>query len=152
MGAHSVEADPLGRPFLFNMGRERDIEREVETLRERLGQTSSRTPQALGRIIRDVDAPVLVTDDSGRFIAATTSACALLGYTRDELLTKTIADITAPQSQGAHERLWNSFTRLGRQTGRYDLIRKDGAAIDVTYDAFWDVAPGVHVSFIRSAP
>ena len=125
-----------------------DIGCEVERLRERLAQTSSRTTHTLSRIVRDIQSPVLVTDDSGRFIAATASACALLGYTRDELLAKTVADITAPQSQEAHERLWNSFTRVGRQTGRYDLIRKDGTVIDVAYDALWDVAPGVHVSCI----
>ena len=132
-----------------NVPHERDIELNVERLRERLSQTSSRTPQTLGRIVRDIHSAVLVTDDSGRFIMATAAACTLLGYTRDELLAKTIAEITAPPSQNARERLWNSFTRVGRQTGRYDLIRKDGTAIDVTYEAFWDIAPGVHVSFIQ---
>jgi PAS domain S-box-containing protein len=129
-----------------------DAEREIERLRDKLAQTSSRTQHTLSRLVRDIPSPVLVTDDSGRFIMATASACALLGYTRDELLATTIADITAPPSQGAQERLWNSFTRVGRQMGRYDLIRKDGTAIDISYDAFWDVAPGVHVAFIRSQP
>ena len=130
--------------------RETDIARDVERLRERLSQTSSRTALTLSRVVRDIHAPMLLTDDSGRFIMATAAASALLGYTRDELLQKSIAGITAPGSLDAQERLWNSFTRIGRQTGRYDLIRKDGTVIDVTYEAFWDVAPGVHASFVQS--
>ena len=132
------------------MARTTDIETAVQRLREKLVRTSSRTAHTLSKIVRDIHAPVLVTDDAGRFITATAAAYTLLGYTRDELLAKSIADITAPHSIGAHERLWNSFTRIGRQSGRYDLRRKDGAVIDVAYDAFWDVVPGVHVSFLRS--
>ena len=92
---------------------------------------------------------MLVTDDSGRYIGATESACLLTGYPLQALLAKSVSELTAPREVSVHDRLWNAFSRTGQQSGSYDLIRQDGSVIHVAYQAFWDLVPGVHVAFIR---
>ena len=124
-----------------------DADREAEVLRSLL------IPRGDLRLIADrlaqIPVATLVVDDGGRYIAANQRACELTGYTRAELLTRSVADITHSIDLPAEERLWRAFERTRRQSGRYTLNRKDGVTVPVDYDAFWDLAPGIHVSFLN---
>ena len=92
---------------------------------------------------------VLFADDQGRCIDANPAACALTGYTREELLQLTVWDLTPPASRESLHSQWSEFLARGRLRGEYPVLRKDGAT------AVWDVAavanvlPGVHVSVSR---
>ena len=128
-----------------------DIESEIDRLRNQLSGATAPVRRLVQDAVDSLDAAVLVTDDGGRFIAANKAACTLVGYPLLELLDKSVAEITAPHSLEVQERLWSSFSRTRRQTGRYEITRKDGRVVEISYSAFWDVAPGVHASLIRSA-
>ena len=127
-----------------------DVSAALTRLRETVSGPPTRVTQTLAAALREIASPVLVTDDSGRYIGATESACQLTGYQLNALLTKSVSDLTAPREASVHDRLWSAFSRTGEQSGSYDLIRQDGSVIHVTYQAFWDVVPGVHVAFIRA--
>lgn len=113
---------------------------------------SSRSPQRVvsGYIARS-PIPAVVADDSGAYIGANAAALALTGFTRAELMRRTITDLTAPSDAPVEERLWRSFVRSDHQRGSYALRRKNGAVIEVRYDAYAGIAPGIHVSFLTRA-
>lgn len=92
--------------------------------------------------------PALVADDSGAYIGANAAALALTGFTRAELMRRTVADLTGPSDAPVEERLWRSFLRSNHQRGSYSLRRKDGSVVQVHYDAYMGIVPGVHISFL----
>jgi len=121
---------------------------DVERLRARLQGDAAR----LNHIASDLErtaASVLVADDRGGYLAVNNKACELTGYSRAELLRKAIVDLTPPHAIDIYERLWGSFVRLMKQHGFYQIRRKDGSVVHVTYVAYRDLAPGIHISFIN---
>jgi PAS domain S-box-containing protein len=92
--------------------------------------------------------PALVVDDAGSYIGANAAALALTGFSRAELMRRSLTDLTAPRDAHVEERLWRSFVRSNHQRGSYALRQKSGAIIQVRYEAYTNIAPGVHVSFL----
>jgi PAS domain S-box-containing protein len=86
----------------------------------------------LGEAIDRAPDPVLVADESMRYLAVSQAACKLLGYTREELLALRVSDVAA--EPGAAQRYDEMMWRRGR-TGVGTLRRKDGTTIDVHYRA-----------------
>ena len=73
-------------------------------------------------------------DSSRRYVAVNDAACELLGYTRQEFLTKTIDDISYPSS--AHvDPMFGKFTRDGSMSGIFALRRKSGEGILVRFES-----------------
>jgi PAS domain S-box-containing protein len=71
-------------------------------------------------------------DASRRYLAVNDAACELLGYSREELLTKTIDDISYPS--GAHvDALFQRFQKDGSMNGIFALRRKSGDGIMVRF-------------------
>ena len=129
------------------MSDQRDLDTLVDEIRSKA--TNSRTPiLVVGGYISSTPIAALVADDAGYYVAANAPALALTGFSRDELLKRSVADLTAPDDAPVEERLWNSFLRSDHQRGSYALLRKDGATVRVRYDAYAAVAPGVHLSFL----
>ncbi len=94
--------------------------------------------------------PALAVDDGGSYIAANDAACVLTGFSLHELLRSSIADLTPPEQLEVEQRLWNAFVRTDHQRGAYVLKCKDGTNVRVHYDAYTNIAPGVHVSFLTT--
>jgi two-component system sensor histidine kinase/response regulator len=76
---------------------------------------------------------VLVADEQMRFVATSDGACALLGYTREEVAELTIPDIVVDRQEA--ESLYSEFLRDGMQRGEITLRRKDGMRVSATYEA-----------------
>jgi PAS domain S-box-containing protein len=76
---------------------------------------------------------VLVADDQMQFLAVSDGACALLGYTREELADLTVPDIVVERQEA--ESLYSEFLRDGMQRGEITLRRKDGMRVNATYEA-----------------
>jgi PAS domain S-box-containing protein len=73
-------------------------------------------------------------DSSRRYVDANDAACELLGYSRQELLTKTIDDISYPS--GAHvDPLFQRFQQDGSMAGIFALRRKSGEGIMVRFES-----------------
>ncbi len=73
-------------------------------------------------------------DSRRRYVRVNDSACELLGYSRSELLTKTIDDISYP-SRAHVDPLFSKFANEGSMTGIFALQRKSGEAIMVRFES-----------------
>ena len=127
-----------------------DVAVEAQALRGIL-YGASRGVQRIADRLESIPVAVLVADDGGRYIAANHRACELTGYTREELLTRGVIDVTHPHDLAEEERLWRAFERTHSQKGRYRILRKDGSTVEVVYEAYGDLGPGIHVSFLQIA-
>ena len=93
---------------------------------------------------------LLVTDDSQRYIAATTGVERVLGYRPADLLAMTIADLVAPDVLDRVSTSWSRFLADGSQEGEFALRASDGRTVPVTFRASLNhPIPGVHASRLR---
>ena len=71
-------------------------------------------------------------DDQRRYIDVNQVACELLGYSREELLGKTIEDLSYPS--GAHvPPMYAQFIKDGAMDGIFALQRKTGEIIRIRF-------------------
>jgi PAS domain S-box-containing protein len=82
-----------------------------------------------------VDPPAQVeVDSTRRYVWANQTACELLGYTREELLTMRIDDISFPSP--AHVKpMYSQFVEDGEMRGIFAVRRKSGEVIWIRYKA-----------------
>jgi PAS domain S-box-containing protein len=125
-----------------------DFDSVVQEIRNQLQSLPSRMDR-ISHVIESVAEAVLVADDAGYYVAANQRAAFLTGYSSDDLLRRSVGDLTVPGESPVSERLWDSFLRTETQRGRYDLRRQDGSVVQVEYRAYANVIPGMHVSFLR---
>jgi diguanylate cyclase (GGDEF)-like protein/PAS domain S-box-containing protein len=92
---------------------------------------------------------ILLMNDEGRYLEANPAACELLGYSRDEILTKSVQDITAAEQHDSVDSLLQEFVQTGRQSGEYILNSKDNKRSVVEYRAVANIVPGMHLSVMR---
>jgi PAS domain S-box-containing protein len=74
---------------------------------------------------------VFVTDDQGHYFDANPAACALVGYSRDELLSMSITDLAPLDSAGEHVSQFEAGNHSCGTDLEISLRRKDGAEIRV---------------------
>ncbi len=102
-----------------------DITSEV-----RSRQAAAERGRHLDNILSQVNAGIVQADLTGRIIEVNKMYCELLGYSREELLTKTVADITHPEDRMPTQQRFELCVREGKNffiEKRY--IRKDGAIV-----------------------
>ncbi len=79
---------------------------------------------------------IFIADLEGRYTEVNAAACAMLGYTREELLGKTIVDLI-PEADV--ERLWDARKELlvpgAVQIAEWTLVHKDGTPVPVEVSA-----------------
>jgi PAS domain S-box-containing protein len=85
----------------------------------------------LGDAVEHGPVAVFVADEERRYVAVNQAACALVGYTREELLALTISDLLASEDDSA----WERMRDRGTISGVSRLRRKDGSTVDFRYVA-----------------
>ena len=116
------------------------------TGRRRTEAALEESRQRLQTLFENAQDAILLADDQARYIDANTAACALTGYNRDELLERTIFDLTPEVDRAAGRPAWKAFLEEGRMEGEYRLTRKDGAVVTVEYRGYAPAYPA------RTAP
>ncbi len=93
---------------------------------------------------------IVVADDDGHYLEVNTPASDLLGYTREELLDMSVADIVAAGPDWARSQ-FAAFTGDGTWRGELRLRRKDGSLVPVeSHASTVQVGDGrVHVAILR---
>src|SRR6476646_10814832 len=108
--------------------------------------TLQRRARAVLKSLKNLPVAILIANDRGRYVDVNRAAAVLTGYTRRELLTCAVWDLTPDPRQTLGRRLWRGFLERGRMSGIYQIRKKDGALVRARYVAVANVLPGVHVS------
>jgi PAS domain S-box-containing protein len=93
-----------------------------------------RAEEALRRVRFSIDFAagyILWTDSDGRFIDVSQSACARLGYSRDELLTMSVFDVTVASSPATWPGRWRELKENGSITLERQYRTKGGEIFPV---------------------
>jgi PAS domain S-box-containing protein len=125
---------------------------EVEAASRRPELTLQRRARAVLKSLKNLPVAILIANDRGRYIDVNRAAGVLTGYTRRELLTRAVWDLTPDVRQTLGRRLWRDFLERGRMSGIYQMRRKDGTLVRARYVAVANVLPGVHVSALTLPP
>src|SRR5262249_27515647 len=113
-----------GRGFLVSLVRDiTERKRAEEALRE--------SEERFRGTFENATVGIVHNDPAGRFLRVNETYCAIVGYSREELLQKTFQDITHPDDRAGNVELYRALLRgdapvLGLQK-RY--VRKDGRAV-----------------------
>jgi len=84
--------------------------------------------EALLAYLSDVPIAILVANNRARYVDVNQQAVALTGYTRAELTSMGLMDLTPNPQAAMSRRLFRAFLRRGRMAGLYAL-RKDGSVV-----------------------
>ena len=85
--------------------------------------------------------PMVMADDGRHYVAANPAACLLLRLPEDEVLQRTIDDLTSPENRSQVGPLWEPFGRDGTQRGTFELLMPDGPKVRVDYSATANIEP-----------
>src|SRR3954470_18521054 len=96
----------------------------------------------LGEAIEHGPAAVFVADEHGKYVAVNQAACALLGYSREELLGLRVADVARYTEAGEE---WSEMRQAGTRVGTSSLTRKDGTIVEFSYVAGATTVAGMPV-------
>jgi PAS domain S-box-containing protein len=82
---------------------------------------------------------IFIADDDRRYVDANAAACALSGYSRSELIGKSINDLTPPEAlprlDADRQRLLTVPTERQALVAEWQLLRKDGRRVSVEVSA-----------------
>jgi PAS domain S-box-containing protein len=92
---------------------------------------------------------ILILDARGHYVDANPAAAALLGYSRDEILSLTPLDVTPPADLSAMAVAQRSFMEHGAYSGDWRLARKDGTVVDAEMRCVANFLPGMHLAMVR---
>ncbi len=70
---------------------------------------------------------VFVSDEQGRCLQVNPAASAITGYSREELMARSLPDLLPPESRSELARLLQSVARTGRVSSEFASRRKDGS-------------------------
>jgi diguanylate cyclase (GGDEF)-like protein/PAS domain S-box-containing protein len=115
--------------------------------RHRAEQALVQSQARLSAVVEHALNAILLASDEGRYVDANPAACALTGYTRDELLAMSVSELVVPGSLDL-DTVWAGFLQAGSSRGRVQLKRKDGTRVTVEFNAKAQVLPDLHLSIL----
>jgi len=134
--------------------------RAIRELRRAIARIQSEggTPDRVRRnearelITRLADVPVamLVANNRGRYVDANAAALFFTGYSRGDLLRRSVWDLTPDAHRGRGRALWRAFLARERMSGWYPVRKKSGRIVKARYVAIATVLPGLHVSALAT--
>jgi PAS domain S-box-containing protein len=91
--------------------------------------------------------PMVIADDSGRFVDANPAASELFGVPRERLIGQSIESFAL--TEVPFEEVWKQFLSEGSARGEFRLRRPDGSIRETEFSATSEVQPGRHLSALR---
>jgi PAS domain S-box-containing protein len=101
------------------------------TERKRAEEKLRESEERYRSIMEQAADTVIMHDETGRIVDANRQACRSLGYSREELLSKSIGDIDPEAVQAEKQELWGKVLAGEQFTFESLQIRKDGSVIPV---------------------
>ena len=95
---------------------------------------------------------MVIADDERHYVAANSAACLLLRLSEEEVLKRSIEDLTPAENRSQIGPMWEAFVRDGTQRGTFALLMPDGPTVRVEYSATANIEPGRHLSIFLFPP
>lgn len=92
---------------------------------------SPRHPVDYATVFAHAPDAMLIFDGEGRYVDANIAAEKLTGFSRDEILTKRVGDLTIPDEKQLSARRFDVLRARGRARKERTVLRKDGTPIAV---------------------
>ena len=92
---------------------------------------------------------IMIADNAGRLVDVNPTACRLTGYSREELLSLDVFELTAGQAGFDSQTLWRELMTTGKQFGQVGITCGNGEILTVEYSAVANFLPGLHLSVMR---
>jgi two-component system, cell cycle sensor histidine kinase and response regulator CckA len=105
--------------------------------------------QRLQAIFKHALDAILLVDDQRRLIDANPAACRLAGYSCDELLRRSLWDLTPPAYVKRGEMRWQQLLEEGSLSNEGVLQRRDGTTRRIEYHAVANIIAGLHLIILR---
>ena len=86
-------------------------------------------------VIEQATDGIFISDAKGKYIDVNPSACALLGYTKEEFLEMTTQDVLQPEEARRNPPKFAELLNGQKILSRRNLIRKDGSVVPVEISA-----------------
>ena len=127
-------------------------------LRAQLTQSSTTAPPQVGKEVtvseerfhflfdNSLDAMV-IADNDGKYLDVNQAACALFGYSRDEMLNMHVADRIGAQSPGVEQR-YQEYLQTRRQTGEFSFVHANGDERVASYSVC-QLSTDEHISILH---
>src|SRR5258706_5350485 len=105
----------------------RGLRRAIAVIQAEGGTPDRVARNRAGELLRrlaDLPVAMLVADNRGRYIDANEAAACLSGYSRAELLRRSVWDLTPEAHSGRGQAMWRAFLTRGSMAGWYPLRQK----------------------------
>ncbi len=110
--------------YIFDITERREFQDHIEAERKRLDAILEGAADAL-----------FIADAQGNYLQVNKKATELLGYSREELLSKNIVDITPPSERESSPALFRDLLQTGILQAEINLVAKSGALVPVEISA-----------------
>jgi len=118
------------------MSRIQDARQNLRLLQQELEAHRSSTTDRISHAHSEIDGQYVVfVDADRRYVEVTDGVCQLLGYSREELLAKTIDEITAPELRAQVPETFRQYINQGGLEGCHALLAKDGRRVPIQYES-----------------
>jgi PAS domain S-box-containing protein len=113
-----------------------DTRQNLRLLQRELEANQSSMADRITHAHSEIDGKyVAFVDANRRYVEVTDGVCQLLGYSREELLAKTIDDISAPELRPLVPEIFRQYIESGGLEGQHSLLAKDGRHILIRYQS-----------------
>jgi PAS domain S-box-containing protein len=90
-----------------------------------------KSQEQYSELIEHASDGIFIADSSRKYVEVNPSGCAMLGYSRDEILTKQISDLIAPDDMVTARTILGEWQQGKTMLTQWRLIRKDGSPLPV---------------------
>jgi hypothetical protein len=125
--AKNLTNDPVINGVLLNYRDITDRKQVENALRESEHKSMS--------IMENSADAIFIANQQGKYVYTNKAVSALLGYTSEEMKSKTIADITNPNKQVEVFKIFNQVLNEGKGFNEIELLKKDGNYISTDHNA-----------------
>ena len=113
----------------------RSINAELEDLITERSKRMLETELEYHSVIEQATDSIFISDSKGKYIDVNPSACALLGYTKEEFLEMTTQDVLQPEEARLNPPKFTELLNGKKILSKRKLIRKDGSIVPVEINA-----------------
>lgn len=110
-------------------------QRAVERARGQILEVQRKGQDELRELIDSAPDGIFIADPDGRYLDVNAAGCRLLGYTRDEIIGRSITEFVAPEQLPRQATLKRHVLNGGAEVSEWLLRRKDGSYVPVELSA-----------------